>query len=412
MTQIKSYIPKIRFPGFVGDWEEKKLWEIANKVNDKNKTNEENFVLTNSATQWVVSQNEYFDKDIANQNNLENYYIVSKNDFVYNPRISKYAPVWPIKLNKLKKWVMSPLYTIFRTSSSNVNISYIEKYFNSTHWYKYMKWIANYWARHDRMNITTQDFFNMPITLPSIQEQQKIASFLLSVDEKIEKIKEKKKNLEDYKKWISQKIFSQEIRFKDKNWKEFGEWEEKKLGDIWELKNWYSFKSITYNNKWFYNVITISNVKWNKYININEKTNKILEIPTDIQNHQILKENDILISLTWNVWRVSLNIWNNNVLNQRVWLFLTNKYIDKKYLYSLLSNWYFENEMILRWQWAAQFNIWKWDIENYKINLPMFPEQQKIASFLSSIDEKIENVDIEIKKMEKFKKGLLQNMFV
>lgn len=207
MQQIFSQ--QIRFKDDNGeafaDWEVKKLGEISDKVNSKNKNNLVNFVLTNSATQGIVSQQDYFDKNIANQNNLEGYYIVDKDDFIYNPRISKAAPVGPVKRNKLIKGVMSPLYTVFRFSKGN--LVFLEYFFETPKWHRYMKSIANYGARHDRMNITSIGFQKMPIPFPSLKEQQKIANYLSSIDNKIQQTKTQLKQAQQFKKGLLQQLF-------------------------------------------------------------------------------------------------------------------------------------------------------------------------------------------------------------
>lgn len=80
--------PNIRFKGFHDEWEQRKLNEIANKVIEKNKSNEFSEPFTNSAELGIVSQKDYFDREVVNQENLDGYYIVRNDDFIYNPRIS------------------------------------------------------------------------------------------------------------------------------------------------------------------------------------------------------------------------------------------------------------------------------------------------------------------------------------
>nr|WP_101945466.1 restriction endonuclease subunit S [Lactococcus lactis] len=92
-------VPELRFAGFADDWEQRKLGDISYKVKEKNKTGEFTETLTNSAEYGIINQRDFFDKDISNAKNLTGYYVVKNDDFVYNPRISNFAPVGPIKRN-------------------------------------------------------------------------------------------------------------------------------------------------------------------------------------------------------------------------------------------------------------------------------------------------------------------------
>ena len=178
---------KKRLPGFSEEWRIVPLNQIAEKQTTKNSDYTFSLVFSNSAQNGVVPQDEQFDKDIANDENIDHYYILSPDDFVYNPRISVTAPCGPINMNETGKvGVISPLYTVFRTKDSMVENSYLKQYFKSSIWFRYMKSVANYGARHDRMNITDEDFFKMPILLPSIDEQIVIEKILASADKEIE----------------------------------------------------------------------------------------------------------------------------------------------------------------------------------------------------------------------------------
>ena len=178
-TLHKVYSGEKRFKNDNGqnypEWKIKRLNKIAGKVTKKNKDDKFSEVLTNSANQGIVYQKDYFDKDIANQNNLTNYYILEKDDFVYNPRISNAAPVGPIKRNTLGRGVMSPLYRVFRFKENT--LQFYQYYFETTLWHRYMHSVANYGARHDRMNITSDDFWDIPIPHPVEDERNKIGNF-------------------------------------------------------------------------------------------------------------------------------------------------------------------------------------------------------------------------------------------
>ena len=174
-------VPQIRFVGFTEDWEQRKLNEIADKVSEKNKNNEFSEPFTNSAEQGIISQKDYFDREIVNNENLNGYYIVRNDDFIYNPRISVTAPVGPINRNRLgRNGVMSPLYTVFRTH--DIDNLYLEFYFKTTRWHRFMKLNGDSGARFDRFTISSTQFMEMPIPYPTLEEQQKIGEYFESLD--------------------------------------------------------------------------------------------------------------------------------------------------------------------------------------------------------------------------------------
>ena len=173
--------PKIRFSGFTKDWEQRKLGEIADKVVEKNFQLQETDVFTNSAEFGIIDQKDFFDHEIVNKNNIGGYYIVSPNDFVYNPRISVTAPVGPINRNKLcKRGIMSPLYTVFHPR--NMNETFLEFYFKTNKWHKFMEYNGDSGARSDRFSIKTELFYAMTIPFPSREEQSKVGICFESID--------------------------------------------------------------------------------------------------------------------------------------------------------------------------------------------------------------------------------------
>ena len=199
-------IPEIRFAGFSGDWEQRKLSEIADKVTEKNKRNEFSEPFTNSAEHGIIMQKDYFDREVVNQENLDGYYIVRKNDFVYNPRISVTAPVGPINRNRLGKiGVMSPLYTVFRTHG--IDHLYLEFYYKTTGWHRFMELNGDSGARFDRFTISSSKFMEMPIPLPNVDEQRKIGGYFESLDYLITLHQRKCDELKEVKKFMLQNMF-------------------------------------------------------------------------------------------------------------------------------------------------------------------------------------------------------------
>ena len=163
--------------------------------------------FTNSANDGVVDQSDYFDREIANKDNLNGYYIVEIGDYVYNPRISTAAPVGPISKNKISQGVVSPLYTVFRFHQ--ISNDFYEHYFKTNRWHKYLQYVSNSGARHDRMNITNDDFMAMPVPILSFEEQQKIADCLSSIDELIALEEQEINTLKRHKKGLMQQLFPQ-----------------------------------------------------------------------------------------------------------------------------------------------------------------------------------------------------------
>ena len=164
------------------DWEQRKLGEFSTKRTTKNTDGAIKESFTNSAEHGVVSQMDYFDHGITNDANVANYTVVEQNDFVYNPRISVTAPVGPInRCRLLRPGVMSPLYTVFRTDGT-IDELYLEHYFKTKSWHSFMYLEGNSGVRSDRFSISDRTFFEMPISCPSLEEQNRVACFMESLD--------------------------------------------------------------------------------------------------------------------------------------------------------------------------------------------------------------------------------------
>ena len=206
MMKTNRRKPSIRFRGFTDDWEQRKLNTIAEKVTEKNTNLTIQETFTNSAEFGVLSQRDYFDHSISNSANINGYYVVKCDDFVYNPRISVTAPVGPINRNKLNRsGIMSPLYTVFRTH--DVDNTYLEWFFKSNCWHSFMYYNGDSGARSDRFSIKDIVFFDMPILYPDIIEQSKIGQFLNQLDSLITLHQRKLEKLKNIKKSMLEKMF-------------------------------------------------------------------------------------------------------------------------------------------------------------------------------------------------------------
>ena len=177
--------PRVRFKGFEGEWSICPLKYFAKKSTEKNISMDYTITLTNSAEYGVINQRDFFDHDISNDDHINGYYVIHHDDFVYNPRVSTAAPVGPISRNRLGySGVMSPLYLIFRVNG--INKDFLSYYFKTTLWHNYMKLEGNTGARFDRLAISDEQFFNMPIYYPKDEEEQTaIASYFTNLDRQI-----------------------------------------------------------------------------------------------------------------------------------------------------------------------------------------------------------------------------------
>lgn len=206
MFADKSSYPAVRFVGFKNAWEQCKLSDISEKSYEKNTDNKYSTVLTNSAEYGIVKQRDFFDKDIANSSNISGYYIVRKNYFVYNPRISNQAKFGPINRNKLDETgIMSPLYLVFTVH--DIDESFLETLFQTTTWHRFMYQNGDTGARADRFAIKDSTFMSMPIKVPPLEEQHKLALAFQKLDHTITLHDHKLELLKRMKQSLLQKMF-------------------------------------------------------------------------------------------------------------------------------------------------------------------------------------------------------------
>ena len=199
-------VPEIRFKGFTDNWEQHKLKDIANKVIQKNRDLSVLETFTNSAEYGVVSQRDFFEYDVSNIENISGYFIVGKDNFVYNPRISAIAPVGPINRNKLgRKGIVSPSYTVFQVH--NIDYTFLEYFFKGNAWHSYMYFNGDNGARTDRFSIKNEVFFDMPILYPQIEEQRMIGRYLERLDNLIILHQSKYEKLKLFKAAMLEKMF-------------------------------------------------------------------------------------------------------------------------------------------------------------------------------------------------------------
>ncbi|MBM6371446.1 restriction endonuclease subunit S [Staphylococcus epidermidis] len=382
--------PELRFPEFNEEWREFNLKDISTKKNKKNKNKLYNETFTNSAEYGIVSQKDYFDKEISNVRNLSNYYIVDPDDFVYNPRISRLAPVGPINRNKLNRiGVMSPLYTVFSTKLSIK--SFLEYYFKTTKWHKFMKLNGDSGARSDRFTIKQSLFVKMPIVLPSEQEQEKIGKFFSKLDQQIELEEKKLELLEQQKRGYMQKIFSQQLRFKDEKGNDYPKWIFKKFEEIFKVvpSKKYQIKSSEIEDN---ASIPVIDQGQNLILGFSNNKEKVFN---DFKNVIIYGDHTTVIKRSDKPFIIG---------GDGVKLLTSKVDSDISYLYNALQYFNVKSEGYKR-----HFSILK--NKDFYISTSI-EEQKRIANIFNKLDKYIEKQFAKVELLKQRKQGLLQKMFV
>ncbi len=200
--------PRLRFPGFTGEWEEKVMSDVFTRRTEKNAEDNKN-VLTISAQYGLISQLEFFKKSVSAAD-VTGYYLLHKGDFAYNKSSSQGKPVGAIKPLKLyEKGVVSTLYIVFRCKDP-IAIGFWEQYFDAGIFDNEIMSIAQEGARnHGLLNVPTNDFFNLKVLTPNPSEQLKIAKCLSAMDDMIASESAKLDSLKDHKKGLMQQLFPQ-----------------------------------------------------------------------------------------------------------------------------------------------------------------------------------------------------------
>ena len=389
-TQKKN-VPELRFPGFEGEWEEKKLGDLTDRVIRKNKNLESKKPLTISGQLGLIDQTEYFSKSVSSKN-LENYTLIKNGEFAYNKSYSNGYPLGAIKrLTRYDSGVLSSLYICF-SIKSEISKDFMEAYFDSTHWYREVSGIAVEGARnHGLLNISVNDFFTIPIKYPTLEEQRKIGDFFIKLDRQIELEEQKLELLQQQKKGYMQKIFSQELRFKDENGEDYPEWEVTSIQDVTKY--------------------TSSKKSSNQYADKdNSKGYPVYDAVQEIgkdSNYDIEESYISILKDGAGVGRLNLRSGKSSVIGTMGYLQPYN--IDIEFLYYRMKVLNFKKYII----GSTIPHLYFKDYSKETLYIPSsIKEQTKIGRFISNLDKVIENKTLKINYLKQFKQGLLQGMFI
>ena len=257
--------------------------------------------------------------------------------------------------------------------------------------------------------IYTKDLLKIKLAIPSLPEQQKIADFLTAVDFKIQQLTRKKTLLEKYKKGVSQQIFSQQLRFKQDDGNDFPDWEERRLGDVADVRDG-THDSPKYQGEG-YPLITSKNLLVNGSIDMNNVNYISLNDFQNINKRSGVAVGDILFGMIGTIGNPVL-IRKAEFAIKNVALIKEKKDLANTYLVQLLNSDLIKNQFHKLNTGGIQKFLSLTIIRGLIVKMPSKKEQYKIASFLSEIDNKVNGVDQQIKYAQNFKKGLLQQMFI
>lgn len=405
--------PKVRFKQKDGSsyptWIDYSIADLFDKVGKKNKNCQNTNVITNSAEFGLIPQRDYFDKDIAVEGKTDNYTIIQKGDFVYNPRKSSYAPMGPFNCYRLDEdGIVSPLYSCLRPKGV-LNPEYLLWYFQTDKWYGYVNdHGAQNGARHDRVGMTDKILMGIPVSAPCLEEQQRIADFLSTVDDVIAASDSEVQNLEIQKKAIMKKIFAKEVRFTRSDGSDFPEWENVRFGDVFtEIvrktsdTETYPLFSLTIEDG-----VTAKTERYERSYLVKkaEDNYKIVSPNAFVYNPMNLRfgalapsheDKEVCVSQYYNVFMLNdenaLGFWESYLVTDEM----------LKFYFSIATGSLVEK---LRVHYSNFVDIVK--------PIPCAEEQRLIADFLSDFDEAIAAAKRELELWRELKKGLLQQMFV
>lgn len=261
-------------------------------------------------------------------------------------------------------------------------------------------------------NLSLAELSSVKFSVPAGMEQEKIAGFLTAVDERIGKLKRKKELLEEYKRGMMQKLFSQEVRFKDEHGRHYPDWKQVKLSQLLEIK----ITDGPHSTPEFLS-------KGIPFLSVNNIVDNRLDFRnvrhvSEADHHEFSKKckpekGDILLGKAASVGKVAIvdTLREFNIWSPLACIRMNAFQCAHFFYYSFLTH------RVQRSLWrlvnaSSQPNIGMGDIVRVRFLVPSRHEQERIAEFLTGLDEKLANLGQRIEKAEEFKRGLLQKMFV
>lgn len=407
---MMSNVPQLRFKEFGSEWEEILLDKIA--VFSKGKGVSKADLAEDGKTECIrygelYSQYNELIQDVVSKTNVdkEDLVLSEYGDIIIPASGEAQIDIATASCVLKDNVALGGDLNIIKTKEDGVFLSY---YLNNA---KKID-IARLSQGISVVHLYSSQLKTLKLNIPSKPEQKKISSFFTSVDTRIEQLTKKEELLQQYKKGVMQKIFSQEIRFKADDGSEFPEWEEKKLNELM-----FEHKERNYEQKFDKNdVLSVSGT----YGIVNQIEFQGRSFAgASVDNYHIVEVNDIVYTkspLKSNPYGIiKVNQYKAGIVST-----LYAVYRPKENLLSEYLGFYFQlDDNVNRYLRPLVHKGAKNDMKinnsyaiSDSITIPSKQEQTKIANFLSSIDFKIEQVQKQLDATKAFKKGLFQQMFV
>lgn len=400
-------VPKLRFPGFEGEWEEKRLGSVSDVrdgTHDSPKYVSNGFPFITSKNLLPSGEIDFSAVNYISQKDYDNFNKRS-NVEVGDILFGMIGTIGNAVIVKQTGFAIKNV-ALVKQNALLLNSFLLNYLFSPI----LVKRITDSQVGGTQQFVSLSTIRNLIVSLPSLAEQQKIASFLSSVDNVIQLLTKKKTLLENYKKGIMQKIFSQEIRFKDENGIDFPEWEEKRLNTVL-----YEHNSKSSGKEDVHSVSVHKGV-----INQVEHLGRSFAAK-NTENYNLVRPNDIIYTKSptgdFPFGIIKQNKLRYDVIVSPLYgVFCPESpslgYILDSYFSSPVNAHNYLHSIIQKGA-KNTINITNERFLSNSLYLPVsLPEQQKIADFLSGIDRTIDIVNSQMEKAKEYKKGLLQKMFV
>ena len=392
--------PKLRFPGFDEPWKAERLSDFADRVTRKNNRNQTDLPLTISSKDGLVDQVSYFNKTVASKD-MSGYYLLLNGEYAYNKSYSVGYDFGSIKrLDRYPMGALSTLYICFALKKYDSN--FIKAYFDSLKWYREIYMISAEGARnHGLLNVPTDEFFETKHYLPqNLNEQRKIAAFIIALERRIDAQQSLVDNLKKYKRGLLNSLITQKLKFTPSQI-----WRTTKLGDIFQERT-----ERAIGDEELLAVTISSGVQKRDKINLKDNS-------SDDKSHYKRVYKGDLVYNTMRMWQGASGVSLFDGIVSPAYTVVTP--IDAAGTNIIFWSYYFKFVPLVRtfqkYSQGLTSDTWNLKFSQFseiKVSVPSLKEQTTIAGVLIGIDRKIYDEEKKLTFIQKSRSSLMQQLFI